>query len=145
MGGLLKKLFGPKRQPIPEVVHPVLGTLSYDAKSENWGKSVTLGGQELRLSVSGDFEPSPSLLEQAALLQAQLPGLVANLAAFLENEAIQLPELAGEIRSLKLEDVAVWWPKQPEAVMVWFKGPSQERIWHCSFTNRKLSDLVYDC
>jgi hypothetical protein len=119
--------------------------LAYDRESDNWSKSVVLGGQQFRLSVGGELEPNPTLLEQAALLQARLPSLVADLGAFLDNEAVQAPDLAGEIRSLKLEDVAVWWPKQPDAVMLWFKGPSQERIWHCSYTNGKFSNLVYDC
>jgi hypothetical protein len=142
--GFLKALFGPKRQPVAEAEHPLLGTLSYDRESESWGKLIRLGDHECRLSVGGELEPHPALLEQAAILQAQLPGLLASLGAFLEREALQVPELAAEIRSLKLEDAAVLWPKQPEAVMVWFKGPSEERIWHCSYTNGELSDLAYD-
>ena len=145
MSGLLRKLFGPRRQPVQEVDHPILGTLSYDRESESWGKRMTLADQELRFSVSGEFEPDPVLLEQAATLQAKLPRLLADLPAFLEHEAIQARELATEIRSLKIEDVAVWWPKQPEAVMIWFKGPSDERTWHCSYANGKLDALVYDC
>jgi hypothetical protein len=143
--GFLKKLFGPARQPVQQAEHPILGTLSYDPESESWGKRITFADQQLRLSVSGEFEPDLALLEQAASLQAELPALVAKLPAFLEHEAVQAPEFAMEIRSLKLEDIAVWWPKQPEAVMIWFKGPSQERMWHCSYTSGELNALVYDC
>lgn len=144
MSGFLKRLFGPRRQPVQEVVHPVLGELSYDRESESWGKRITLPDQQFRLSVGGEFEPHPALLDQAAILQAEVPDLVARLPAFLEHEAGQASEFATEICSLKLEDVAVWWPKQPEAVMIWFTGPSQERIWHCSYTKGELSALVYD-
>jgi hypothetical protein len=93
-----------------------LGASSYDPESETGDKRPAFADQQLRLSVSGELEPDPALLEPVARLQAELPALVAKLPAFLEHEAVQVPEFAMEIRSLKLEDMAVRWPKQPEAV-----------------------------
>jgi hypothetical protein len=138
-------LFGTKSRHAPEATHRTLGTLSYDRDSASWGKRIKVIDQDLRLSVGGESEPDPTLLEQAAILEARLPVLIGNLATFLERDAARAPEFESEIRSLKVDDVAVWWPKEPEAVMIWFKGPSQERIWHCGYTNGELSDLVYDC
>ena len=145
MSGWLKMLLGPKWRRVAEATHPTLGTLSYDRDSESWGKRIKVIDQELRLSVGGESEPDPTLLEQAALLEARFPALIGSLATFLEREAAKAPEFETEIGSLKLNDVAIWWPKQPEAVMIWFKGPSEDRIWHCSYTNGALNDLVFDC
>ena len=145
MSGLLKRVFGPKQRPIPEVEHPILGKLTYAGEDENWGKHVALAGQEFRLSVGGEQEPDPVLLSRAAALQADLPTLLGNLPAFLEEEARAMPHLAEEIRSLAVADVAVWWPKQPDAVMIWFNGPSEERIWHCDYSGGALKTLAFDC
>jgi hypothetical protein len=39
----------------------------------------------------------------------------------------------------------VWLGEQPDAVMIWFSGPSEERIWHCDYTNSVLGTLAFDC
>ena len=144
MTGLLKRLLGPKRQPINEVLHPTLGTLSYDAEAEHWVATAVVGGHQFRVSVGGEFEPDPALLTRAAVLQTELAALFGNLVAFLDRAATDMPHLAGEIHALKVADVAVWWPKQPDAVMIWFSGPSSERIWHCDYSNGSLSGLAFD-
>jgi len=144
VNGLLR-LFGPRRQPVPEVQHPALGTLSYDRESENWGKGAAVLGHQFRFSVGGEHEPHPVLLNRATTLQTELPSVLASLPSFLERAAKDMPELATEIRSLKVEEIAVWWPQQPDAVMIWFSGPSQERSWHCDYSNGVLTSLVFDC
>jgi hypothetical protein len=142
--GLLTRFFAPRREPVQELNHPTLGTLVYDRESRKWGKTATLSGRPFRLSVGGDYEPDPGLLDTASKVEAGSSGLAAALQAFLAHEAAETPEFAGEIRSLAVADVGIWWPKQPDAAMIWFDGPSPERIWHCDYKNGVLSGLVSD-
>jgi len=144
MAGLLKRLFAPKSEPIQEVNHPALGTLAYDRESRNWGKTVMLSGQRCRLSIGGEHEPDAVLLDRASKLETELPKLAAALQAFVARAADEMPESATEIRSLTVADIAIWWPKQPDAVMIWFDGPSPERIWHADYKGGMLSGLVCD-
>ncbi len=148
MNGFLQRFFGPKgpkRQPVREVTNPLLGALSYDDVSGSWGIDIPLDGYDMRLSVGGEYEPDPALLDQAVAFREQLSEFITQLHRFLNDAAGANPEMASEIRSLKPNEFALWWPKQPRSAMIFFNGPSEERLWHCDYRDGLLEGtLVFD-
>jgi hypothetical protein len=146
MNGLLARIFGPKRQPVAVVEHPTLGRLDYDRESEVWRQAVQSGALSFRLSVGGEGEPDPQLLQAALRVKADLPSIISALSGFLaeQAQAAEMVQLADEIRALIVEEVGVWWPKEPDSVMIWFKGPSEDRVWHCDYRSGRLSGLAFD-
>jgi hypothetical protein len=139
-----KRLFAPQPEPRTEVHHPGLGLLRYDGETKAWGKGVVTADHDVRLSVTGEETPHPELLERLIQVQSELPGLLLRIQSFLEGAAAEMPALANEIHSLRVEEIGFWWLRQPDSAMVFFKGLSEDRVWHCVYRAGELSGLAFD-
>jgi hypothetical protein len=110
-----------------------------------WAVGATRSGLTFRILIAGDAEPDSRLLPHARDLFTNPSTLLAAVPGVLNRAAVEIPEATEEILGLHVESVSLFWPDAPDDGMVYFDGPStDERVWRCDYTERRLQPLGFD-
>jgi hypothetical protein len=143
---LLDFLRGQPRLPLRELVDPVLGRCVPEQEERWWEATVKVGDQTIGFTLGGDLEPDPALLEHARQIVAELDAFRARVAAFLAGEAAGTadPIVRAEIEILQIEEVCLFWPDEPGDGVIYFAGPSEDRVWRCDYVEKQCRDLACD-
>jgi hypothetical protein len=126
---------------------PQLGTLTRDVRAQCWAAAVTRGDRTVDFVIQGHDEPSPPLLAHARDLLARFATIEHQVDEYLALEAqdeTSDPELAEEIRALRISSVHLREPDRPGYVQLDFKGPDEDRFWTCEYENGTLEGLDFD-
>jgi hypothetical protein len=131
------------------VIHdPLLGTLTRDLTARCWVGTITRGSQTLDVAIAGDEQPDAprlahvrDLLSDFQTLERQVESFLATEAA---DEALQDPELAAEIRTLRIASLNLRSTERPDLVVVDFEGPNEMRYWCCEYVDGQLRGLRFD-
>jgi hypothetical protein len=127
---------------------PQLGTLTRDRRGRCWEAAVAHGNRTIEVLIAGTSKPNPTLLVRARDLVAGFDALERQASAYLTSEADvaapEDPELAEEIRKLRISSLKVWFPEHPDRVQIDFQGPDEDRFWSCLYERGELTDLDYD-
>lgn len=125
-----------------------LGRLTRDATAGCWTAMLPRGDRTLNFVIGGDDEPDPQLLAHARDLLARFDALERLVEGYLageaEKEGSEHPEMAAEIRALRIESVTFRFPARPGHVVIDFEGPEEMRYWYCDYANGALSGLTFD-
>ena len=146
---MISKLFDRLRrskEPLREIVDPVLGLCVPDQAERWWRASVTLDGRQIAFLFGGDFEPDPALLAHARDIVGEFDAFERRVTEFLRQEAagIDDPYARAEIEGLQIDEVCLFWPRRPNDGMIYFTGPSDDRLWRCDYVDRACRDLGFD-
>jgi hypothetical protein len=145
MFGFLQRWFadpGPK----PTYADAQFGAMPFDADVGRWYVDLPNGDSPpVRITIAGDEAPAPALLAHARDFAADLPGMLARIAAFLETESrANDPGLAQEIRALEVDSVELMWAGRPDDGMIYFRGGDDDRLWRCDYVARRPRSLGFD-
>lgn len=143
---LLRLFRGPSNEPLREILDPVLSRCVPDQVEHCWRASVDVGGREVSIILGGDLTPDPALLAHARQIAGEMGAFVGRVADFLKREAgrIEEPDVQAEIENLLVDDVCLFWPDRPNDGMIYFAGPTEERLWRCDYIERRLQGLGCD-
>jgi hypothetical protein len=125
---------------------PDLGTLFRDVKLRAWEGAFTSSGRTIEFLIRGDKEPPPALVARAREVLAEWPALERRISEYLEREAVDEsdPEIASEIRALRVATLFFDKPDLPDEVMIHFDGPDEIHYWTCQYAGGELKDLGFD-
>ena len=135
--GLLSRLFGGRsRQPRLSVNDPVLGAVVPGSDVDWWTATVVIDGNPIEFDIGGDVEPHPALLARARELAGNFGPFASEVRELLEAKARECadlpPEVAAEVRSLRIQSVSHFWPDRPRDGMVGFhETESGAVLWRC--------------
>lgn len=132
------------RNPVSQFNDSILGQLLIE--DSWWERQVDSSSGPVVLRVGGRYEPDAALLATARTTFGRIDTFLAEVHEFLQAEAERPAQrkFAEEIRSLRVHDIAYWWPKTPQAGMIFFEGPDELKLWHCDIDSNRLSGLVFD-
>ena len=126
---------------------PQLGTLTRDRRIRCWEAAVTRGDRIVDVLIEGTDEPNPALLARARKVVANFDALERKVDAYLAQEADRGgddPEIAAEIRALRISSLKIWSRERPGLVQIDFRGPDEDRFWSCEYENGELGGLDVD-
>ena len=131
----------------PPFFDDVLGELRCDREKDGW--IVPVAGSSAQpawiIVVGGDDVPDAKLLEHARELAAAPEPLVSRTRALLEDFLLQHPEYGDEVRGLRISEVHLLWPDQPDDGIIYFDGPDvDERLWQCDYVGRMPRGVGFD-
>ena len=134
--------------PRPDFEHPALGRGIWDEDSEAWSFQILADGEVLTITVAGEDEPDPSLLERAKALAADLVELKARVEAvkseFCRRSDALVPSQVAEIEGLRIASVHFQWPERPSEALISFHEVESLRAWRMQFVDGQLVDLNFD-
>ena len=132
------------RNPALRIEDPVLGELVINESS--WQCSVDTRNGPIMLSVGGRYEPDERPLRTARETVQQIDSFIDRVADYLKRESQQeiWQPFSDEINSLAISDVNYWWPRKPNAGMIFFRGPDECKLWHCDIDGQRFSGLAFD-
>jgi hypothetical protein len=133
------------RNPVCRINDPILGELVINESS--WWECMVLSKDgTIVLNVGGRYEPDEKLIETARETFMNIDMFIDKVTAYLKIESEQ--KLWGmhaqEINTLKIRDINYWWPRKPNAGMVFFNGPDEYKLWHCDIDGPRLYGLAFD-
>jgi hypothetical protein len=98
------------------------------------------------LIVGGRYEPDKQLLGNAHETFQHIDAFIDRVAAYLKMEAEQKmwQYFADEINALTISDINYWWPRKPNAGMIFFRGPDDCKVWHCDIDGSRFFGLAFD-
>jgi hypothetical protein len=107
---------------------------------------VAVGGEQVTFGIGGRYTPDVALIAHARDILDGFSEFEASVAAFLRAEADRKlwAQFAGEIRSLKIREIYLFWPKRPDEGMIFFDGPDDDRCWRCYHVARRPTGLGFD-
>ena len=127
---------------------PLLGRLTRDRRSRSWEATFQRGDRAVAILIAGAGEPHARLVAAARDLVARFDSLEPEVMAFIASEAeafaAQDPEMAGEVRALRISSLKFWYPERPDHVLIDFAGPDEDLYWSCEYVEGELSGLEYD-
>jgi hypothetical protein len=125
---------------------PQLGTLDRNEAAHYWTATMTVGDRTVDVVIAGDDEPNPELLAAARQLVADFAALERRADVYLTTEAKEEedPELALDIRALRISSIKLWTPDRPAHVVLDFEGLDEGRYWYCQCVDGEFSDLRFD-
>ena len=135
--GLLSRLFSDRRPPPDPIEDPVLGRVAPPRHGGIWWTAAVLHeGRRIELWIGGTAQPHPALLASARDLAQRIDAFVHEVQAFLDAKAQSFsdypPELAAEVRALKIDSVSLLSPARPLDGMVGFhETESGAVLWRC--------------
>ena len=142
IGRLLARARGHVRQD------PLLGTLTRDVKGRFWEASLMTRTGSVDVFIEGTDEPTPVLLARAREIVASFDALEARVSEYLAREATteakEDPELAAQIRALRVSAIRVESIDRPNDAVIEFKGPDEDLYWYCDYIDGEPSGLDYD-
>lgn len=120
----------------------VLGTLH--PEDDGWRTDLKDGGG-FSFEIGGRDSPDAALLSHAHEIHRESASFTESIRAFLVLEKDKFhSEFHGEIDSLSIERVVLWWPDRPDDGMVYFLGGQEGRVWRCDYAGRKPKGLGFD-
>jgi hypothetical protein len=125
---------------------PRLGMLTRDVAAHCWVATVTLDGRPLSVVIEGDDDPTPALVAHARDLLANFDTLERRVKDYLareEKEEVD-PQLAAEIRALRVSSINLRSPDRPSQVVIDFEGLDEMRFWYCNCIDGEMSGLNFD-
>jgi hypothetical protein len=137
---------GSPKEPLREVIDPILGPCVPDQKERLWRASAEVSGRKITFTLGGDVEPNPAVLANARKIAGDLDAFEQQVADFLKGEAAGFKEsdVRTEVEGLTIDDVCLFWPDRPNYGMIYFTGPSEERVWRCDYVEGRCQGLGYD-
>jgi hypothetical protein len=125
-----------------------LGTLTRDVKGQYWQATLPLPDRTVDLIIEGTDEPVAALFAAARELVANFDALQERLRDYLareaQEEALEDPELAAEIRELRLQAILLRSIDRPNHAVIDFESPDEIRYWYCDYVDGELSGLQFD-
>lgn len=123
---------------------PQLGTLYRNVEAQAWEGSFTSAGGTIELLIDGKAEPASALVARAREVVAEYPALARRVEEYLAEEAAEDPEMAEEIRALRVSSLRFNSPRQPDQVEIVFDGPDEIKFWTCTYAGGRLTELGFD-
>ncbi|MCA9027275.1 MAG: hypothetical protein KDA86_18850 [Planctomycetaceae bacterium] len=132
------------RKPVGRFDDPVLGELVLNESS--WQCSVDTRVGLIIMSVGGHNQPDERILDTARETVRHIDKFINRVADYLawESKKEVWRPFADEINSLVIADVNYWWPRDPGAGMIFFKGPDECKLWHCDIDGSRFCGLTFD-
>lgn len=125
---------------------PRLGHMRWDKSWRGWRAASSPSDLSLVVLAQGP-EPKPRevTLRVAHAHLERLADIKGRVQELIEHEITQHPELDGELRGLKLEEMVVGLQGRPEAGMLWFDSEDEEQSWRCDIKeDGTLAHLGFD-
>jgi hypothetical protein len=143
---LLGRFRGSPKEPLREVVDPILGPCVPDQAERWWRASAEVGSRKIAFTLGGDSEPDPALLAHARQIVGDLDAFERRVAEFLKGVAAGFKDAdaRAEVEGLRIDDVCLFWPDRPNDGMIYFAGPSEERVWRCDYVDGRCQRLGCD-
>jgi len=134
------------KEPLREVVDPILGPCVPDQEERWWRASAEVSGRKIAFTLGGDLEPNPALLAHARKIVGELDAFERRVVEFLKQEAAGFKDSEGraEVEGLTIDDVCLFWPDRPDDWMIYFTGPTDERVWRCDYVDGRCQSLGCD-
>ena len=127
---------------------PQLGRLERDRRSRSWEATLERDDRTVKIVIEGVGEPHAELVAAARDLVARFEDLERKVDVYVAEEAESAaaddPEMAAEIRALRISSVKLYWPDQPGRVQIDFDGPDEDRYWSCEYVDGAFGALDYD-
>jgi hypothetical protein len=134
------------REPLREMVDPILGPCVPDQEERWWRASLEANGRRIDFTLGGELEPNPLLLAHAHQIVGELDAFEKRVREFLKQEGARFKEadVRDEVEGLTIDDVCLLRADRPSDGMIYFKGPSEYRLWHCDYVDGRCQDLSCD-
>jgi hypothetical protein len=124
---------------------PQLGTLIRNVEAEAWEAGFKVRDRTVELLIDGKQEPDAELVARARELVADFTNFERRLNDYLaqtaQDWASEAPELAADIRTLRLASIKL---RTRQTILVDFDGPDVDVYWSCEYKDGEFSDLDYD-
>jgi hypothetical protein len=134
----------PRPVQVEQFTDPHLGLLRLNEDCDSWEAKIELADRKITFRIGGETEPDLGLISRARQIVESQNEFTQMVENYLERRATELPGAADEIRQLKIEDICLLSPKWPNSAMIFFKGPSEYRLWHCDYVDGRIFGLAFD-
>lgn len=140
--GLFDRLLGRQRRPSFE--DHTLGVLEFDPEDECWVGAFDVAGQRITVRIAGTDRPDARLLAHARDLARGYESFAVLVEDFLAAESGREKWEPEEVKTLRLDEICLFWPERPEDGMLYFYTDRSKRVWRCDYIGRTPRDLGFD-
>ena len=137
---ILKRIWkGPEYQ---KTYHSkILGEMIFNRDNFCWESKKKINDDEVNFIVGGTKKPDDKLIKALEEIAKSFNEFQYIINEFLKEQTQNAGE---EILKLKISDIMYSRPDKPNNGMVFFRGTTNYKIWHCDLVKGKPKYLNYD-
>lgn len=139
--GFFAKLFDKGEDPLPSVVDPQLGHMTWSKDDEAWiGKHA---GLQFALSYERKAAPTPELLAYAKEMLADSNWLLRTLEDQKKSWKVP-PHVEAELAALRFGQISFSMHNSVGCIFATLEGGSESRCWRIEYHGRECDGLGFD-